>query len=436
MGFGKKWQPVVQHCIDAGLEAGYALNTDHNDGDPDGIAVAQMNVDNGVRKTSAAAFMGHDARKRLGNLVVVTYTICNRILFDPDKRAIGAELLPAVPDNQEEAGTAVKVTANKEVILSAGTFESPHILMLSGVGPAADLKKHSIPVVHDSPNIGQNVRDHSALSCEFIIDPSIEGHNQLLQDPVRLEAAIKEFREHQTGPLGVFGASAAVLFARIPALYTSPAFNALPQETQAYLQNSNRPSTELWMHGGPMMYQGPKVPADASVLALEGLIQNNLSLGSITLASASPRELPTVNPRYLSEPYDERLAIETVKVILRIAETPTMRNIIRTPIHGPGETDSSGQLKKLASADDEEAIKKFVKATLTQGFHSMGSCVMGSEKKKDRVVDAEFRVLGTKGLRVADMSVCPILTTNHTQINAYLIGERCAQVILGDKGNE
>lgn len=430
VGFGKQWQPLVQHCIDAAVEAGHGLNTDHNDGDPNGVAVAQMNVDNGVRMTSAAAFMGPDARKRLSNLVVVTGTLCNKLVFDSVKTVTGVELISTIAKNLPDIKHPIKVNVEKELVLCAGTFESPHILMLSGIGPAETLASHSIPVVHDSCNVGQHIRDHTALSCEFVVDQSIDGHNQLLQDPKRFEAAIKEFRDHKTGPLGVFGASAAVLFARMPALYESPQFHALSKPVRDFLSNPNRPSTELWMHGGPMMYTGPKLAADASVLVLEGLIQNNLSLGSLTLTSANPRDLPQVDPCYLFEPYDERIAIETVKLILHLADTPAMQSIIRQPIHGPGPVDMEGRLVKLAHADDEDAIKDFIKAHLTQGFHSMGSCVMGSAKQQDRVVDAKFRVLGVHGLRIADMSVCPVLTTNHTQINAYLIAEKCAQVML------
>ena len=127
----------------------------------------------------------------------------------------------------------------------------------------SELSKNGIPVLCESPNVGRNIKDHTALSCEFIIDPSIEGHNQLLQDQPRLEQALTQFRTDGSGPLGVFGASAAVLFARLPALYKSDEFAKLDRSTQAFLANENRPSTELWMHGGPMMYEGPKVPADA-----------------------------------------------------------------------------------------------------------------------------------------------------------------------------
>lgn len=431
VGTGSEWQGLVKLCLEAAMQIGLPLNTDHNDGEATGVSVAQMNVDRGVRRSSAAAFLGSEARSKLDNLVVVTKTICKRILFR-DKTAVGVELLPAVakPGDFE---AQVTIHCKKEIVLSAGTFETPHVLLLSGVGPAADLAKHNIPLVHDSPYVGRNIRDHSAFSIEAVIDPSIAGHNQLLKDPVALAEARRQYDESQTGPLSVFGASAVMVFARLPDLYTSPAFHTLPTATREFLAHPHRPSTELWLHGGPLFYTGQDVRPEDSVIAIEGLCQNLLSAGSLTLRSADPRELPSIDPAYCSEPYDWRIAIETVKLQLRVAKSQTMQGIIRRPLYGPGQRDADGTLT-WCSEDDEDAIRAFLEEELTQGFHSMGSCVMGHNGKSRRVVDAQFRVLDLQNLRIADMSVCPLLTNNHTQINAYLIAERCAQVMLGDGG--
>ena len=427
VGTGKVWQPLVEFCVEGAVEAGHALNTDHNDGDPMGVAVAQMNVDKGVRRSAAAAFLNGNVREQHDNLTVLTRTICNRVLFD-GHRAIGVELLPADP-TAANANSPVIVRASKEIILSAGTFETPHILLLSGIGPASELSQHNIPVVQDMRYVGKNIKDHSAFSLELVIDPSIAGHNQLLRNPEAFETARKEYDTSKTGPLAVFGASAAVLFTRMPDLYTSAEFKAMPSETQAFLSHKDRPSTELWLHGGPLFYAGTVEPDD-SILAIEGLCQNLQSKGSLVLQSTDPRELPLIDPAYCCDPYDWRIAIETLKLQLRLVQTPTLQSTIRKTLHGPGEKRPDGSVE-LCSKDDEAALREFLEQTLTQGFHSMGSCVMGSESKAERVVDSDFKVLGIQGLRVADMSVCPILTNNHTQINAYLIAERCAQVILG-----
>ena len=444
VGYGEAWQPLVKYCLEGAGQAGHSINRDVNSGEPEGLSVAQFNVDNGMRRTSAGAFLSEESRKKLDNLTLVTRVLCSRILFDSDKRATGVELI----DTQDDGSAPMSVRANNEVILCAGAFASPQILLLSGIGPADHLATQGISCIMDLP-VGMNVQDHTALACEFIVDPSIPGHNQLLNDSEALEAAQKEYKETKTGPLATFGASAAVLFPRLTHLHSTPDFHALPESTKAFLQNPNRPSTELWMHGGPLFYTGP-CPPDASVLCLEGLCQNNISRGTLRLASADPRELPKIDPNYSGHPYDLQIALATLQEIIRIAEAPAIRSITRKVLYGPR---SPGDSSKLASIDDVEELKAFIVGNMTQGFHSMSTCIMGAEVEKNRVVGSDFKVVGLQGLRIADMSTCPILTTNHTQVsehrrqscqelmqltsskvNAYLIGERCADLILAEHG--
>ncbi|MCJ1369081.1 hypothetical protein MMC20_000289 [Loxospora ochrophaea] len=422
-GHPPEWQPLIKHCLVAGEEVGHSINPDHNSGDAEGLAVAQFNVGEGARTTSVTAFLHPGARSKLGNLTVVTRALGARILFE-GKKAVGMELIPATGD---VSSSQISVFASKEVILTAGTFASPQLLLLSGVGPANDLARMGIPLVHDLPAVGQNMQDHSAVACEIVIDKSIAGHNQLLNDPDALNAAHKQYKESKTGPLAMFGASAAVIFPHLPSLYTTRAFHDLPASTQEFLTAPGRPSTEIWTHGGPLFYQGP-CPPDASVLCLEGLCQNNLSRGTVKLASRNPRDLPIIDPKYLSHPFDLHIALETLKELLKLANSPALSRITESILHGPRNPNDK---TKLASSSDEDILEAFIRETMVMGFHAMSTCVMGSPEQKDKVVGNDFRVDGIEGLRVADLSVCPILTTNHTQINAYLIGERCADLVLG-----
>lgn len=430
VGWGAEWQNVVEYCMEGCREAGTDVNLDHNDGEVLGVSVAQMNVERGVRRNAADAYLGEEETERLGErLVVVTRTICAKVKFE-GKRAVGVELLPSNPGAGQE-DEPVRVHAAKEVVLCAGAFATPQLLLLSGVGPSDELSRHNIPTIHDAPNVGKNIRDHAACSIEAIIDSDISGHNQLLRNPEALAAAHKQYASNKTGPLAVFGASAAVCFPRLDSLYTSPEFQSLPKPQQAFLSHPTRPSTELWLHGGPLFYTGPINPED-SVLAVEGLVQNLLSRGSLTLQSNSPRDLPVIDMAYCTEPYDWRVAIETVKFQLKVVQTKAIQDIVRKVLYGPGKREADGSVT-LCSPDDEDAIREFLRNEMTQGFHSLGSCAMGRTTNGERVVDADFRVVGLEGLRIADMSVCPILTNNHTQINAYLIAERCAQLILEEQ---
>ncbi|KAI1627324.1 glucose-methanol-choline oxidoreductase [Exophiala viscosa] len=407
------WQDLIFHCLEASQQAGHLLNADNNDGNPVGFAVAQFSVGDGVRVTSANAFLGLSQRRALTNLTIVPDTLCSRVLFG-DNKASGVELIPS--KLSASLGGSVRVAVSQEVILTAGTFQSAQLLLLSGIGPKSDLKALSIPVVADIPGVGKRIRDHSAFACEYVVSPDIAGHNQLLNSPELLEAAQQEYALSKSGPMSVFGASAALIFPRLKAVLSSPEFAQLDESTQAFLEKPTRPSTEIWMHSGPLFYTGP-CPTDASILVIEGLNQNCLSEGSLKLRSRDPYDLPLVDPRYLTHPLDRRVAVETLREILRLSRTDALSKIIQTPLLAP-------------EGDSERHLEDFIRETLTQGFHSMGTCVMGRSEGPRRVVNNEFEVVGVTGLRVADMSVCPILTCNHTQVNAYLIGLRCAEAVV------
>jgi choline dehydrogenase-like flavoprotein len=426
---------LIPHCLKASVQAGHSINLDNNDGDPIGVSVAQFNVSKGVRVTSSTAFLSRSSRALIPNLKVLTGTMCTKILFE-GKKACGVEVLPTIKlpaSGKPKNSSPTVIRVKQEVILTSGCFQSPQLLLLSGIGPSAHLSEMSIPLIADLP-VGQNLQDHSALACEFIVSPSISGHNQLLNDHAALAAATAEYASSKTGPLAVFGASAAIIFPRLQGVSESQEFSRLPEATKEFLKKPGRPSTELWMHSGPLFYTGP-CPTDASVLVIEGLCQNNLSRGNLQLASRDPRAFPKIDPGYLSHEYDVRIAVETVREILKLADTEAFRGIIESILLAPRSQNDKTRLAKFDGIDDK-VIEEFVRDTLTQGFHSMSTCVMGGKGDGKRVVDKDFRVVGIKGLRVADMSVCPILTSNHTQVNAYLIGEKCVAEILGDYGKD
>lgn len=374
--------------------------------------MAQFNVSNATRITSPAAFLNSRQRSKLSNLVVLTQALCSKVVFN-GKRAVGVEIIPF---SKMEKERSVRLKVAKEVILTAGTFQSAQLLLLSGVGPKEDLQAFGISPVVDSPNVGQNIQDHSALSCEFIVSPTISGHNQVLKSDRLLSNAKRVYNETRSGPLAVFGASACLIFPRLPRVVGSSEKQALDIKTQAFLDMPTRPSTEIWMHSGPLFYTGP-CPPDASVLVIEGLNQNCLSKGNMTLRSTDPREPPVIDLQYLAHPYDIRVAVETVREIVKLSRTPALEKIIEMPLLAP-------------AGDLDKDLEDFVRHNLTQGFHGMGTCVMGAPGDTNRVVNNDFRVVGCSGLRVADMSVCPILTCNHTQVNAYLIAIRCADLVV------
>jgi choline dehydrogenase-like flavoprotein len=234
--------------------------------------------------------------------------------------------------------------------------------------------------------VGRNLQDHSALACEFIV----KGHNQLLNDPDALKVVTEQYQSTKDGPLSVFGASAAIIFPKISSLHSTSEFERLSQKTKEFLNTEGRPSTEIWMHSGQLFYTGP-CPADVSVLVIEGLCQNNVSRGSLKLASTNLRDFPQIDPGYLTHPYDVQIAVETVREILKLAETKAFSSIIESILLGP-RSPLNEKLLALSSAIDDTVIEEFVRETLTQGFHSMSTCVMGKSTDESKVVGNDFKL--------------------------------------------
>lgn len=409
VGFGDEMTPGVKQFFQACQEAGIPVCLDNNSGNPVGVGLAQFNTRGGIRSYAANAFLDEGMRSQFSNITVLTETSTDLIEFE-GTRAVGVKLCDL------KTGETVQVRCRREIILSAGTFGSPQILMLSGIGPIEHLRDLSIPCLKDMPHVGQNMLDHSILTLEYVVDDGIPAHNQIFANPDLLAEADAQYEKDKTGPHNMYGTSGSVAFPKIADLFNSSEFHSLDKSIQAYMLEEARPSAEIWLASGPAAYQDPVDPEE-SIMTLELLLQNNLSKGSVALGSANPRDLPVIDPRFLEHPFDGRIAIETVRQALRISRAESYAKMIRRMVHGP-------------KADDDQSILEFVRNNLGQGYHSMGTCKMGKSNDFERVVDADFGVIGIQGLRVADLSVCPILTCNHTQINAYLIGEMSARRLI------
>lgn len=409
IGFGDEMTPGVDTFFRACQEVGIAVCPDNNAGNPVGVGLAQFNNAGGIRWYAANAFLDETARKQLPNLTVLTETSTDGIEFQ-DTKAVGVNLY------LHRLNQSVRVRCRQEIILSSGTFGSPQTLMLSGIGPKAHLESLGIPCVKDLPGVGQNVLDHSILTIEYRVDDKIPAHNQIFANPVLLAEADSQYEKDKTGPHNLYGTSGSVAFPKITSLFESQEFRNLDPSCQDFMREQSRPSAEIWLGSGPAAFEGPLTPEE-SYITHELLLQNNLSRGTISLRSANPRDLPLIDPKFLEHPYDRRIAIETVRQALKIGRAKSYQTEIQRMVHGP-------------VGDDDESILDFVRSNLGQGYHSLGSCKMGVPDDVERVVDADFAVVGIEGLRVADLSVCPILTCNHTQINAYLIGEMCARRVI------
>ncbi|GLI77937.1 hypothetical protein PoHVEF18_006234 [Penicillium ochrochloron] len=352
IGFGDEMVPGIETFIQACFETGIPLCPDINSGNPVGVGLAQFNVRNGERSYAANAFLGESARASRKNLTIVTNTECDR------------------------------VRSRDGIVTGVDLYDK-----LTG-----------------ALGCGQNMLDHSIITCEYKVKNSIPTHNQLFLDPAMLAKAEAQYAKDHTGPLSMFGSSGTLTFPRIQRLLESEEFSDLSTKEKDFLMEPTRPSAEIWLGSGPSVFQDDR-PSE-SYMTHELLLQNNLSQGTVSIRSNNPRDQMIVNPNFMNHPFDRRIAIETVRIALKIARTKAYRGTIERMVHGPDIDFATEDLDAVS----DEVMLDFIRQHLDQGYHSVSTCRMGKASDPDAVVDSSFRVKGMKNLRVADLSVCPILT--------------------------
>ncbi|WP_149535610.1 GMC family oxidoreductase [Siccirubricoccus phaeus] len=373
---------LAESFIQAAVELGLPRNEDFNGAEQEGAGFYQTTSRNGWRCSAATAYL-KPARGR-PNLTIVTDAHSTGLLLE-GRRAAGVKL--------ERHGAKLTVKAAREVILCGGAIASPHLLMLSGIGPAAHLQEMGIAVVHDLPAVGRNLQDHFQARLAYRVNQkaSINTRTATWWGKALMGA---EFALKRTGPLTV-SAGTAGLFARVLPGSATPdvQFHFLPFSTSA---------TMLELHPFPGM------TISACQLRPE-------SRGTITLASPDPRAKALIHANYLATETDRRCMIEGAKLGRRLAQTAAMARWVEEEISpGPG------------AASDEEWLD-WIRRTGGTIYHPSGTCRMGGDPES--VVDPELRVRGIEGLRVADASVMPTVVSGNTNAPAIMIGEKCADMV-------
>jgi choline dehydrogenase len=356
--------PVNAALLEAAVEAGIPFNDDHNGPTLDGVGYAQLNIRDGVRQSTAAVFL----RPVLGspNLVVLTGTRATRLVLEGG-RCAGVLVSP-------EGGSRVEVRAEHEVVLCAGTIESPKLLLLSGVGPGPDLARLGLDVAVDLPGVGRNLHDH-------ILSPVI--HAAARPVPPALPG-LTQLHSH--------------LFWRSRSGLVGPDIQP------------------LFFHL-PMYLEGMEGPADGFTL-MAGAIRP-ASRGSLRLASTDPAVPPLIDPAFLSCESDLETMVRAIELCREIALQDALSDWRGPELHpGPAVTGA--------------ALRDYVRQTAITYHHQAGTCRMGVDALA--VVDPELRVHGVDGLRVADASVMPTVTSGNTHAPVVMIGERAADLVLASLG--
>ncbi|KAK7440093.1 GMC oxidoreductase [Colletotrichum acutatum] len=381
--------------IDAGVDLGHKRNLDPNDGDLIGFSLNSTTSLNGVRVTGASAFLEKNVP---ANLTYLTESRVVKIVFEKD-RAVGV---------LKENGSLIR--AKNEVILSAGALDSPRLLLLSGIGPQADLNALGIPVVKNLDGVGKSFTDHPMIVTCFQMKSGFT-ERMGLSDPGKYQEAVKQLAESGNGPLLGHFSSVPHAFLKNDRAYESPEFKKLPIDVKGYLLESGVPSYELVI--------GPLIPPDhAFEQSSDGFFSvfvanmNSVSRGTIRLASADPKDAPLIDPKYLSNPFDLVNLREALREGLNLLKTNTMKDHFVRPIFAP-------------KSDSDKDIEDFIQENVAGLWHPSCSVKMGKTEQDGSCVNGDLRVHGLNGLRVADLN---------PQIVAYVIGQLAAEKIARDYG--
>ena len=367
----------------AGVQAGHPHNTDFNGATQEGVGLYQVTHKNGERHSAAKGYLTpHLGRS---NLQVTTGAHATRILFD-GQRAVGVEFL--------QGGALNTVRCTREVLLSAGALLSPQLLLLSGVGPGAQLQKHGIPVLHDLPGVGAHLHDHpdvvqvmDAPALKDLFGLSLSGMAQMARGAL-------EWRRSRTGALTTNFAEAGGFIKSDP----------------------SEPVPDLQLHFviGKLVDHGRKTVFGHGYSTHVCLLQPK-SRGTVSLASKDPMALPLVDPNFLADPDDMERLVRGFKRIREILSQPAIAQF------------GAQELAASANARTDAEIEQYIRQHADTIYHPVGSCRMGPGPMD--VVDAKLRVHGLSGLRVIDASVMPRIVSGNTNAPTVMIAEKAVDML-------
>ncbi|MEV0155439.1 GMC family oxidoreductase N-terminal domain-containing protein [Micromonospora sp. NPDC050686] len=364
--------PMSTAFVEAAIEAGHHANDDFNGAEQDGFGYFQLTQKGGRRASTSTAFL-RPAMNR-SNLTVETNLQVHRVLIEQGSAAgVVAQRLDEV----------VTIRAEREVILAAGTYNSPQLLMYSGIGPAAGLAPLGLPVVVDLPHVGQNLQDH-------VLIPLIFQH----EHPISMLAAgapenLQQFMSEGRGPLTCNGPEVGG-FART---------------------SGGLPAPDVEFLAAPVMFvdTGLGIPTGHALSFGPSMITPG-SRGHVTLASEDPTTKPRIVHNYFADPQDLAAAVVGLRMALEISRQKALGAYTASPFRPPASE---------SDADLADYIRRYTHSI----FHPVGTCAMGS------VVDAELRVLGVSQLRVVDASVMPTIVRGNTNAPTIMIAEKAADLI-------
>jgi choline dehydrogenase-like flavoprotein len=377
--------------VKAAQSLGLAFTADFNAGAPSGAGYLQFTARGGRRCSAADAFLNRvrpDARLR-----VVTGAQVNRVLFD-GQRAVGVDYL--------RRGQRHTLRCGGEVLLAAGAFGSPKLLMLSGIGPAEQLRRFDIPVRVDLRGVGQNLHDH--CGSPLVLAGNSRGYGYFRQDRGwRLVWNLLEYGLFRRGRLTTVGGEA----------------------TSFHVTSDSPAQPTVQIYCVPTIAHS--ITAVNTVPAVDGIklhvtLLRPQARGTLSLRSSDPADPPLVDPNYLGDPRDLRQLIEGMRIARDIAGAAPLQQAL------------TGELQPGAAAQDDSALADYIRQTVRTDWHPVGTCRMGRGDDPMSVVDESLRVLGVQGLRVIDASIMPNIVSANTNAPTMALADRGMSLILSSKG--
>ncbi len=383
--------PICDHYLKAAEQLGHPVNADFNGATLEGAGIYEANIRNGQRDSAYTAYL-KPALKR-SNVSIERNAQAEKVVFDQQKRATAVKFRK---DNKVQT-----FTARKEIILAAGAVDTPKLLQLSGVASKSLLEKHAIPMICNSPAVGENLQDHLAVS--YYYKANMKTLNDELGSLWGQAMAGLHYLMNRSGPLSM----------------------SVNQGGGFFKGSRDQTDPNIQLYFNPMSYQIPAdhkarmqpEPYSGFLLAFNSCRPS--SKGKIELASADAKDAALIHANYLSTEKDVAEAIEGSKLIRKLMQTPALKEITLEEV-SPGP-----------EVEDEAGMLSYFREKSGSIYHLCGSCAMGSDPQTS-VVDSRLNVHGVQNLRVVDASIFPNITSGNINAPVMMVAEKGSAMILED----